>query len=207
MRRLQLPALRKPILATLACILAGFLASSEMRAGGQVATVKPEAVPEYLVKSAMLYHFAKFTKWPADSFSSPDAPFRFCVLGDDPFGSDLDSLVNYQIRGRDILTTRIRKVKHAKECHLLFIAKSEADKIQTIFGALGDSPILTIADMDEFARLGGIVHLKILEETIRFQINTGTALRSGLNFSSELLMLADVISGETTMDRFDAISN
>ena len=153
------------------------------------------------MKSAMLYHFATFTRWPKNSFTFPDTPIRFCVLGEDPFGPDLDSLVNYQIHGRDILTTRLRKVQHAKECHVLFIAESEAKHVQSILQALAGLPVLTIADMDEFARLGGIVHLKIMEESIRFQINTGSAFRDGLSFSSELLMLADIISGETTLGR------
>ncbi len=56
----------------------------------------------------MLYHFARFTKWPKDAFTDSDTPVRICVLGQDPFGSDLDSLVSHQIRGRDIVTTRLR---------------------------------------------------------------------------------------------------
>ena len=207
MRQVRWPPLRKVILALQACVLASFFAGTELRAGSQTAATEPAGVPEYMVKSAMLYHFATFTRWPKSSFTFPDTPIRFCVLGEDPFGPDLDSLVNYQIHGRDILTTRLRKVQHAKECHVLFIAESEAKHVQSILQALAGLPVLTIADMDEFARLGGVVHLKIMEESIRFQINTGTAVRDGLSFSSELLMLADIISGETTLDRLGAFSD
>jgi hypothetical protein len=179
------------------------LASADLyAASASPLTSESEAVPEYLVKSAMLYHFARFTKWPKDVFTDSDAPFRICVLGQDPFGSDLDSLVNHQIRGRDIVTTRLRSVRHAKECHLLFIAKSEEKHLQSILKVLAERSILTIADMDRFARLGGIIHLKIDNETIRFEINTAFAQRVGLTFNSEMLMLASIISGEISREKF-----
>ena len=194
-------------LTVCACLLAIPLASADLHAASESPlTSESEAVPEYLVKSAMLYHFARFTKWPKDVFTDSDTPFRICVLGQDPFGSDLDSLVSHQIRERDIVTTRLRNVRHAKECHLLFIAKSEENRLQSILEVLAERSILTIADMDRFARLGGIVHLKITNATIRFEINTAFAQRVGLSFSSEMLMLADIISGEITRDRFGVLS-
>ena len=190
------------------CLLAIPLASADLYAASESSLAsESEAVPEYLVKSAMLYHFARFTKWPKDEFSDSDAPFRICVLGQDPFGSDLDSLVNHQIRGRDILTTRLRGVKHAKECHVMFIAKSEEKHLQSILKVLAERSILTIGDTDRFARIGGIIHLKIHNETIRFEINTALAQRVGLTFSSEMLMLADIISGEITRDVFGDLTN
>lgn len=203
---IQWPILRKLKTVLVASALAAVLTGVDLQAGNQTTPNESTKVPEYVVKAAMLYHFAKFTKWPDGTFADPESPIRFCVLGKDPFGSDLDSLVGHQIRKRDILTTRIRKVRHASECHLLFIAKSEAHRIQSVLQSLDGQPILTIADMDGFARNGGIIQLKIREETIRFQINTGVASKERLNFSAQLLMLADIISGETTLNRLDAIS-
>ncbi len=203
MRSILRAAFHRLCLTVGACLLAIPLASADLHAASEPPLPsESEAVPEYLVKAAMLYHFARFTKWPKDVFTDSDTPFRICVLGQDPFGSDLDTLVSHQIRGRDIVTTRLRSVRHAKECHVLFIAKSEEKHLQSIFKVLAERSILTIADMDRFARLGGIIHLRIANETIRFEINTALALRVGLTFSSEMLMLADIISGEITRDKF-----
>ncbi len=203
MRRIQRAVFHKFFLMICACLFAIPLASADLHAASESPqTSASEGLPEYLVKAAMLYHFARFTKWPKDAFTDSDTPVRFCVLGQDPFGSDLDSLVSHQTQGRDIVTTRLRNVRHAKECHLLFIAESEEKHLQSILQVLAERPILTIADMDRFARLGGIINLKIRKETIRFEINTGLAQRVGFTFSSEMLMLADIISGEMTRDRF-----
>ncbi len=205
MRRIQQATFHKLFLMFSACLLAIPLASADLQAASEAPqTTESEGLPEYFVKAAMLYHFARFTKWPKDAFADSDTPVRICVLGQDPFGSDLDTLVHHQIRKRDIVTIRVRNVRHAKECHLLFIAKSEEKRLQSILKVLAERPILTIADMDRFARLGGIIHLKIHKETVRFEINTGFAQRVGLAFNSEMLMLADIISGEITRDRFAA---
>src|SRR5579862_4491440 len=45
---------------------------------------------EYRLKFAFLYNFARFVDWPADAFSSPQAPLNICIIGRDPFDSDLD---------------------------------------------------------------------------------------------------------------------
>ena len=171
---------------------------------GQVAQ-KP-AMPEYLVKSAMLYHFARFTRWPEHTFEDSDEPYRFCVIGKDPFGPDLDALVRETIRNRDIVTTRLRNIRHARNCHLLFIARSEKKNLQAILDQLTGQPILTIADMESFAREGGIIELKLVDNKIRFEINLGVAKEVDIGFRSELLLLADTISGELERNRFDILT-
>jgi hypothetical protein len=44
---------------------------------------------EYKIKAAFLLNFAKFITWPDQTFTSPQQPFSFCVLGQDPFGTAL----------------------------------------------------------------------------------------------------------------------
>jgi hypothetical protein len=48
---------------------------------------------EYQVKAAFLYNFARFTEWPAGTFSSRKNPLTICIFGQDPFGSDLEDTV------------------------------------------------------------------------------------------------------------------
>ena len=77
-------------------------------------------------------------------------------------------------------------------------------KFGNVLKALADRPVLTIADMEDFAGRGGIVYLKLAQSNIRFEVNIGYAKLVGLSFSSELLMLADIVSGEINRDRFSA---
>ncbi len=199
--------LRTSIRIICALLVAGSIARAEVGPGNLSAQIaQTPAMPEYLVKSAMLYHFARFTKWPQDALDDPDLPYRFCVIGQDPFGPDLDALLEETIQERDIVTTRLRKIQHAKNCHLLFIAESEKENLSAILDQLGDQPILTIADMENFAGNGGIIELKLVEDSVRFEINLGVAKQIGLTFRSELLLLADTIAGSFKRNRFDVLS-
>ncbi len=203
-RNLKRHPCHKLVLVVCTVVFTVLMVSAGLRAGSHSSASKPKALPEYLIKAAMLYHFARFSKWPKSSFKDSDTPMRFCVIGQDPFGPDLDSLVKYPIRGRDILTLRLNNVKHAGSCHLLFIARSESGRLSSILKALRRRPVLTVGDMPNFAARGGIIYLKHIGSHVRFEINTGYARLIGLSFRSELLMLADIISGKINRSRFRA---
>src|ERR1041385_4584869 len=49
--------------------------------------------PEYQLKAAFLYNFAKFVNWPTNSFADARAPLAIAVLGTDPFGPLLKDTV------------------------------------------------------------------------------------------------------------------
>jgi hypothetical protein len=152
-----------------------------------------EPAREHRIKAAFIYNFAKFTRWPASSFADGEAPLAFCIYGDDPFGGALDMVAGKTIRGRKVAVRRIAVIAAGDGCHLLFISDSEAERLTAILAALDDRPVLTVADMPNFARAGGIINLKTTgEDKLRFEINTGTARRAGLKISSKLLNLAEI---------------
>lgn len=185
-------------------IVLGGRAKAGLGAQATLPADSQSAPDEYVVKAALLYNFAKFAKWPAESFADPISPLQICVLGKDPFGATLDTLVGKRVRNRQVATSRFADVRHVKKCHLLFIAESEQRQVTRILEYLRDLPVLTIADMPNFVQLGGIISLKIVKDRIRFEINIAVSKRVHLNFSSDLLMSADVIIGETTWRRFNA---
>ncbi len=155
--------------------------------------VAAEISREYLIKAAFLYNFAKFTEWPAGSFSDSAAPLDVCVFGEDPFGDALESIAGKLIRGRKVAVHRVASIEAAAACHLLFISESEATRLAGILESLRGRPVLTIADMPDFARAGGIINLKTNpNDKVRFEINAAIAKRAGLRLSSKLLNLAEI---------------
>ena len=156
-----------------------------------------KASREYLLKAAFLYNFAKFTSWPTESISGAGKPVRLCILGKDPFGAALESIEGKNIQKRPLVTIRIARVSDAGGCHIIFIASSEEERLRGILSGLRELPILTIAEMSNFARAGGIIGLKTVEDRIRFDINVDAANEANLKFSYKLLQLADIVSAET----------
>src|SRR5690349_4131862 len=58
-----------------------------------MAHAQQPSTSEYQVEAAYLYHFAEFVAWPAEAFSSPDAPITIGLVNGDAFSSDLEATI------------------------------------------------------------------------------------------------------------------
>jgi hypothetical protein len=147
--------------------------------------------PEYDLKAAFLFNFAKFVEWPASAFSNERAPLTICVYGEDPFGSTLDAVVQGERVGeRSLLVQRPDSVDDLGECHVLFVCRSERDRLDEVMKKVEGEPVLTVADTDGFLRAGGVINFILEGSKVRFLIDQEAAERSGLRISSKLMRLA-----------------
>jgi len=146
---------------------------------------------EYEVKAAYLYNFGKFVEWPAKIKAASADAFTVCVLGQDPFGVTLDATIAGEtIDGKSVVAKRISKPQDALDCRILFISSSEESQLKQILATLDKTNILTVSDMLQFTRRGGMIQFILEENRVRFEVNLTTAQRAGLTLSSQLLKLA-----------------
>src|SRR4051794_5010063 len=81
--------------------------------------LRAQSVSEDQVKAAYMYNFAKFVEWPAGEFPSSAAPFRFCVLDDRPFQSELVEIVKGKvIVGRSVVVVPVERAEQSRNCHI-----------------------------------------------------------------------------------------
>jgi len=147
---------------------------------------------EYQVKAAFLLHFTKFVEWPPSAFAGAAAPFAICVLGDDPFGSALDQVVEGEtVDGRKVTIQRIKRIPEPKSCQILFIGKSEKTAAE-ILPAVGPG-VLTVGEHPGFLRDGGIIEFALDGHHVRFDINMRAASQAGLTMSARLLKVARMV--------------
>jgi hypothetical protein len=164
-------------------------------AAGAVPASASDAPTEYQVKAAFLYKFVQFVEWPREA---PAAPVAMGILGADPFDDALDAIVaGKSLRGRRFVVRRFDSVAAVDACQVLFIAPTEARRLPQILDALGDAPILTVADMEEFAERGGMIGFVREGRHVRFEINIAAAERCGLRISSQLLKVARIVTTRT----------
>lgn len=155
---------------------------------GVPARAAPPAATEYELKAAFLFNFAKFVDWPADVFNATDA-LNVCVLGDDPFGEQLDrAFVGKSVHDRPVVVQRHDRLDQTRGCHVLFIGATEERRLGRFTPPGG--PVLTVGETDEFLRRGGIVAFDMEENRLRFEINADAADAAGLKISSQLMKLA-----------------
>jgi hypothetical protein len=146
---------------------------------------------EYAVKATYLYNFARFVEWPAGTAAATGDSFAVCVLGQDPFGSALDAvLAGEAIDGKPVVAKRISKAQDSVSCRILFISPSEDARLKDTLAAIDKSGVLTVSDIPQFSRRGGMIQFVLDGNRVRFEVNVTNARDAGLTLSSELLKVA-----------------
>ena len=163
--------------------------------GSAISHAEPAPPREYQLKTAFIYSIIKFIEWPNNSVAGAAPPLNLVILGQDPFGEDLETIKGKSAKGRPIVIRHCRRVEEVKDCDVLFICASERGRLTHILKHLQNSPVLTVADQDGFCEAGGMINLVTVKNRINFEINMAAAQRAQLRISSQLLKLARIVSG------------
>jgi hypothetical protein len=154
-------------------------------------------VRDYQVEAVYLFNFTQFVEWPSSVFADAQMPIVIGVLGDDPFGKYLDETVRGETVGaRPLIVRRYSSVDQVDGCQILFISRSESERVQPIIERLRARSILTVSDVDGFTQSGGIVRFVNQGDRVRLKINVTAARAAGLTISSKLLRVAETTTSE-----------
>ncbi len=149
----------------------------------------------YKVKAEHLYNFAKFVEWPEDAFKDPDDSIVIALLGREPLDEYLHLMaLDAKIQGRSVSVRRFKTVDDLEQCHVLYIDESRKNSISDIFYIIEDWPVLTVSNMKDFSKRGGIINLIDQDGKISFEINADAAKKARIQLSSKLLKLTQDIN-------------
>ena len=177
------------------------LASSASAQTNTATPTKPEAHsaqatprPEYEVKAAFIYKFALYVEWPQDAHPDESKPIVIAIAGKDPFVGKLEQAVKDKtVQHHKIAIRHIKSAEEVRGCHILFIAASEADRMQDYLLAVKGTWILTIGDTPNMAARGVMINLIQRNSGVGFEINRETLEHAGLKASSQMLDLAQIV--------------
>jgi YfiR/HmsC-like len=162
--------------------------------GGLVQGSDDYRIEEYRVKAAFLFNFAKFVEWPAQAFKSPSDPIVIGVVGKNPFGNALtEVLAGKTWGGRAFQVREVVDAQQAASCQIVFVSASERKRLGPLLSRIGNSGVLTVGEMDNFASEGGIINFKIDSGSVHLQINVEAARKQQLHISAKLLSLAEIV--------------
>lgn len=153
------------------------------------APVAAQQVSDSAVKAGFIYNFVRFTQWgpPRDT---DVGPLRICTPGAQPLDGQFAKLQGRTVGGRSI-EVRINVVASEwRDCAVLFITDTDTTRLDAILRSLGNAPVLTVGDLPEFTKAGGMIGLRVDENRVRFDVNLGSAQRAGLLLNSQMLKLA-----------------
>lgn len=173
---------------------------------------------EYGVKAAFIYNFMKFIDWPAEKKSQQDkelpdkAPMIIGVLGKNPFGESFTPVLNKTIQGRSIqlvniesyqdylrqhgnsktATTAYQNKYHPliRKCDILFLCRSEEKAFGPLLSMAKSHAVLTVSDISDFAKNGGMIGFVEENKKVRFEINLHAVTQEDIKIRSQLLRLA-----------------
>ena len=168
--------------------------------GISTAGAEEQMPADFQVKAAFLINFPKYVDWPANAFAETNSPIVVAVFGDENVANEVQNMIGSgrTIGGHPLMLKRIAKEEEInRDCHILFIAASERQRIPSILEKIRGDKILTVSESDDFLDRDGIVNLARQGRKIRLQVNLIAASNAQLKISSRLLVAADVVKGKS----------
>lgn len=147
------------------------------------------------IEAAYLYKFGAYITWPAEAFSGPDSPLVIGVAGDDEMADGLTALVaGRAVNGRSVSVRRVHAGQSIAGVELLFVAAGTPDADKLIAAARGNPTVCVTEGNDGLAR-GADMTFVLVNDRVRFDISLDTTQLRGVKVSSQLLSVADKVTG------------
>lgn len=168
------------------CVLIS-LFSSEQAAGQSLLRADVDQL-----KVAFVYNFSKYFTWPPGAKWNDSPHFNICIDSVDVASGHFPSLGGQVTQDKTIRILDLSQggTDIAEECHIWYIAGEDYPARQALIQETGGTDVLTVSDRENFSNLGGVLELVIVQNKIKFRVNTEAAARKRLGASSFLLRLA-----------------
>ncbi|MBN2373716.1 YfiR family protein [bacterium] len=153
--------------------------------------------PEYQVKAAFIYNFAKFVEWPNGTFNSETDPVILCIFPNSPKNDVFLSLTGKTVGGKRMEVKKCENIEYIEGCHILFIDSTDKKIIRECLKRVKDWSVLTVGHSKGFTQEGGIINFFTDEGKIKFEVDLEAAKRCGLKLGSQILMSAEIITKES----------
>jgi hypothetical protein len=123
-----------------------------------------QATLEDKVKTAFLYKFTRYVQWPPPAAEE----FRIAVIGESGVLAPLRELAAEKlVDGARIRVYQPRSIDEIGRCRILFIPRSEAERLPAILKAASGKGILTVGDGPGFAARGVAINFVVVEGKLR----------------------------------------
>jgi hypothetical protein len=150
----------------------------------------PHAAPAGESESALILKIGKFVRWPDAAFPNVHGPLQLCIAGGTDADAPLDELNGRKLQDRIIAVMHLVSNDETSGCQILFISRSESERVGQILTRLERSPVLTVSDMEGFVAEGGMIGIRAASDKMSFAINRSASSRAGLTIGAQLMQIA-----------------
>lgn len=147
---------------------------------------------EARIQAVLILRIIKFVTWPADHLARGDA-LHICTWGDSTTELALQNLQGQKIRDQEVKVRKLNAPLNTRGCHVLYVSDSARDVTSSLLYESGSRTLLTISDMPDFNKRGGIINLIRQGNRMGFDVQLRYAREHGLLIGAPLLELAHVV--------------
>jgi len=150
-----------------------------------------ETLQEFKVKAGYLLNIPMFANFAPSSANCKS--FTIAVMGETPLHEALQTTHGKKIKNLPVVIRAVHDISETDCCQVLFISSSERHHLQRLLPVAHQRGIMTISDMRDFIKLGGMVSLVMVGNRVTYDLNLAAARSAKISFSSQLLNLANDI--------------
>lgn len=159
-------------------------------------TIHAKEVSPNLLKAAFIINFCKFVEWPESSFESEDSPIVVGIWNVEGYNELINRDSDYQAQNRRVEFKSVEDLGEDGWIHVLFVNVDDKRTAQKAIRNYSGKPVLTVGNVPNFAKSGGMINLVERGSRLTFKINLEQCKAHGLWVSSQLLALGKVVSSE-----------
>lgn len=145
---------------------------------------------ENQIKAVYLTHFSELTRWP-EKFQH-ETTFTICLYNQPLLVPFLEELSHELINNQQLKVVQIDDLKTPNNCRIIYFKKIDFIESEQEFLPLYPG-VLLVGNSRQFVTNGGSISFVLKGNKIKLIINLGQIRRSGLDISSKLLRIAEVI--------------
>ena len=150
---------------------------------------------EYAIKSAYMYNFGTYIKWPDGAFNGANAPFEICVVGNAPIDNYINRYIQQdkRINGRKIKFTKVAGAANLPTSHIVYLSKDLAADVKTaVVEKLKGKPTLLLSDDANFVQQGGGIRYTFVAGKIKLEIAPKSIKARNLQVNARLIQVCTV---------------
>ena len=150
------------------------------RASSQTSITQAEAI--------FLFNFTKMVEWPLEYQHNE---FVVGVCGN----QEAFETIHKYFQGKNVGSQPVKVIfyqfaENVGKCHMLFVSFGKSNDLTTIKGRVGSNKTLIVSERTGALKEGAVINFVVLEDKLKFELNTQNASKYGLKILSELKNMA-----------------
>jgi hypothetical protein len=141
----------------------------------------------YKAQALCIYNFTKYINWQSGS-----SKLTIGVLGKSGILPELNEINGRVVSGKAIEIKQINSLDDAMSCQIVYLPSSQSKNLSDLMSLVQGKGVLLISEND-LASKGAAISFLIIEDKLKFKVNTATVKEAGLQISNSLLSIAILI--------------